>query len=70
MTTTNEDTATETKQLAVRLPLALIERIEKHVRRMKVANRWMLVTRADAIRSLLDDALTATEARGAPEANA
>ena len=46
-----------TTQLAIRFPTALVERVEAHVTRMRRASPGVNVTRADAIRALVIDAL-------------
>lgn len=48
------------KQIAVRLPLALVERIERHALRLR-RDTGFLATRADAIRLLLDEAVSFAE---------
>lgn len=53
---------TETKQIAVRLPVDLLDRLEAHASRMKAGAPGVGVTRADAIRALLLDALDRVEA--------
>ena len=54
----------ETQQVAVRLPIPLLKRLEEHAARIKRKNPGRLsVTRADTIRALLEEALDAAEAR-------
>ena len=55
-TTTADVTTPETKQLAIRLPVPLIERLEAHAKRLRAATPGVNVTRADALRALLIDA--------------
>jgi hypothetical protein len=51
-----------TKQIAIRLPVPLLTRLEEHAERMKRdAPGRLTVTRADAIRALLADALDAVD---------
>jgi len=56
-----DDTESETKQLAIRLPVALVERIERHAVRLEHARPGVNVTRTEALRALLIDALNAAE---------
>lgn len=51
----------ETRQLSLRLPTSVIERLDAHVARMAERARGVTITRADAIRSLLLDALADAE---------
>jgi hypothetical protein len=60
-TTTNRDDAT--KQLAIRLPVSLIDRLERHTLRLRRASPGVDVRRADAVRALLIDALDYAEAQ-------
>ena len=50
-----------TKQQAIRMPLALIERLDAHLLRVKTAAgsqwRYRAVTRSDVVRELLERAL-------------
>lgn len=63
MTEKNETAEAETKQLAIRLPVEVIERIERHAARLKRATPGVGVTRTDALRSLLLDALDYAESQ-------
>lgn len=49
--------------LTCRVPRELVDRLERHVERMRKANPYMTVMRADAIRTLLGRALDEEEAR-------
>jgi len=62
MSEKTETAEAETKQLAVRLPVTLIERIERHAARLKRATPGVNVTRTDALRALLLDAVSYAEA--------
>lgn len=62
--TTSTSTSEPTKQLAIRLPESLVERVEGHVARMRRASPGVDVRRADAIRALLFDALDRAETEG------
>ena len=58
------ETEAETKQIAIRLPVALLDRVKAHATRLKRSAPGVLgVTRADAIRALLHDALEDAERR-------
>jgi hypothetical protein len=57
------DSDEETKQFAVRLPVSLIQRLEKHAVRMRRASPGVDVRRSDALRQLLHEALETAEAR-------
>ena len=48
-------------QVAIRLPDALLERVEAHTDRMKEHLPGLKITRADAIRSLIAQALEQAE---------
>lgn len=48
-------------QVAVRLPVAFFERIEKHAARMRAASPGVDVKRADALRNLIALGLAAAE---------
>lgn len=52
----------DTTQRAIRLPVALLERIERHAERMRRRNPGLSITVADAIRTLLTTALDREEA--------
>lgn len=45
------------RQLAIRLPAAIVARIERHAERLRQRFPGVSVTRTDAIRALLVDAL-------------
>ena len=54
-----------TEQVAVRLPEGLLRRVDRHVERLTAQTPLGIsVTRADAIRVLLHEALEAVEASG------
>jgi hypothetical protein len=53
-----------TRQLAIRLPESLVERLEGHVTRMRAASPGVDIKRADAVRALLHDALDRAERVG------
>jgi len=50
------------RQLALRLPASLIERLDAHAERMRRSTPGVTLSRADAIRTLLITALDAAEA--------
>ena len=53
-----------TEQVAVRLSRSLLERVDRHLERLQgQVPGWVTVTRADAIRALLLDALDRVEGR-------
>ncbi len=58
-------TETDMKQIALRLPRDVLERVAQHAKRLQRENRGMKVTRADTIRTLLIDALDSVEATAA-----
>lgn len=64
--TKNDTTPTtaETKQLALRLPVELVARIEQHAARLRTATPGVRVTRADAARALLLEAVGEAERGG------
>jgi len=47
--------------IGFRLPLDLLERVDRHIERLKAEARWSIPTRADAIRDLLVTALDIAE---------
>ena len=50
-------------QIAVRLPERLLRRVDAHAERLREETpEWVVVTRADAVRALLLEALPSTEA--------
>lgn len=49
------------KQIAIRLPLSIVDRIDAHFARIKAENPGMSVSRSDAMRALLLDGLRAAE---------
>ena len=51
----------ETQQVAFRLPLDLIKRLDRHVERMRRQAVGISITRADAVRNLLSEALSQAE---------
>jgi hypothetical protein len=51
----------DTTQIAIRLPRALLDRIESHVARLRRDSPGISLVRADAIRSLLYAALDVAE---------
>jgi predicted transcriptional regulator len=51
------------KVIPFRLPADLIKRLDKHAERMQAAQPGLQVTRADALRVLLTEALDREEAR-------
>lgn len=53
------DMATQTQQVAFRLSVDLVKRIDAYVARMKTREPGLEVTRADAVRVLLTKALDA-----------
>ena len=57
-----KEPTTPTTQVAFRLPDPLIERLDKHVKRMNADNPGLEFSRADAVRSLLTRALDAVDA--------
>lgn len=50
-----------TTQVAFRLPDSLLERLDRHVKRMDAENPGLEFSRADAVRSLLTRALDTVE---------
>jgi len=54
---------TPMKVIPFRLPADLIKRLDKHAERMQAAQPGLQVTRADALRVLLTEALDREEAR-------
>ena len=62
--TDDDENADETQQIAIRLPVALLDRLTAHAERLKRANAGKLgVTRADAIRDSLTVGLDEIESR-------
>lgn len=57
-----EERMQKAKQVAFRFPEDLVERIDKHVERMRAAAPGVNLGRADAVRSLLTLALDQVEA--------
>lgn len=53
--------AGETAQTALRLPVEMFRRIDAHVERMRTASPGVTITRTDAVRSLLHEALERRE---------
>ena len=52
------------EQIAVRLSEGLLRRVDRHVERLRGETpEWVVVTRADAVRALLMDALDVVEDR-------
>ena len=51
------------KVIPFRLPIDLVKRLDKHAERIQRAHPGLNVTRADAMRSLLTEALDREEAR-------
>ena len=56
------------KQVAVRVPNALLERIDKYTHVLRVVTEDETITRGDAIRELIEKGLAATEPRTEREA--
>ncbi len=52
----------DTQQVAFRLPVELIERLDQHVERMRRQAAGVNITRADAVRHLLSTALDQADA--------
>ena len=48
-------------QVALRLPVDLLRRVDEHAKRMRVAHPGVDVRRSDAMRSLLSTALASAE---------
>lgn len=65
MTTKTDGTTPDTRQLAIRLPGDLVHRIEAHAERLRADLPGLAVTRTDAIRILLADALSYAEKQAA-----
>ncbi len=63
MTKIDDGVADDTRQIAIRLPVMLLDRLQQHVARMRRDNPGVNVTRADAIRALLIGALDRAEER-------
>lgn len=55
----------ETEQVAVRLARSLLERVDGHVERLRAQVPGISFSRADAIRSLLTEALDRAEGKKA-----
>lgn len=53
-----------TKQVAFRLPVALVDRLDRHADRLRREAPWSNATRADAARALLTYALERLETDG------
>jgi predicted DNA-binding protein len=53
-----------TKQVAFRLPVSLLKRLDAHAERLRRDAPWSNATRADAARALLTEALEAQEPSG------
>jgi hypothetical protein len=51
----------EMKQIALRLPPSILDRVDAHADRLKRTHPGMTVSRADAMRGLLLDALSTAE---------
>lgn len=56
---TSDDT--ETKQITLRLPVGLVERLNAHAQRLMAQHPGVHVSRTDAIRALLLDGLDKAE---------
>ena len=54
----------ETTQLAFRLPKSLLARVDAYAKRLNAATPGLDVTRTDAVRTLLTQALDRAEAKG------
>jgi hypothetical protein len=59
----DKDDPTNMRQIAIRLPVPVMDRLEAHARRLRDRNPGVSVTRADAIRALLLDALDTIETK-------
>jgi hypothetical protein len=59
--------ADPTQQVAFRLPVSLLERLDAYADRMRDAQPGLTVTRADVVRVLLARALDADEAAAKPK---
>jgi len=53
---------TTTQQVAFRLPLEMVERLDRQVKRERVARPGYNVSRTDIVRTMLGQALDAAEA--------
>ena len=51
-------------QIAMRLPVELLERVDRYAEKLKAETQWATVTRADALRALLVQGLGAVEPAG------
>lgn len=65
MATTNDETTTEMRQLAIRLPAELVSRIEAHAARLRAELPGLTITRTDAVRLLIADAVGYAEKQAA-----
>tara|TARA_R110002072_G_scaffold100884_1_gene222317 strand:+ start:527 stop:715 length:189 start_codon:yes stop_codon:yes gene_type:complete len=54
-------TKTNTRQVAIRLEAETLQRIERHAGRLRLAVPGATITRTDAVRALLHEALTRAE---------
>ncbi|MBL4847173.1 MAG: hypothetical protein JKY65_16765 [Planctomycetes bacterium] len=54
-------TKTKTKQIAIRFHEQTLERVEAHAERLKLAAPGVTITRTDAVRALLHEALSRAE---------
>ena len=54
----------ETTQLAFRLPASLVARVDAYAKRLNAATPGLDVTRTDAVRALLTQALDRVEGKG------
>ena len=52
------------EQIVVRLPRALVERVDAHVEKLKKEQPGMRITRSDAVRMMLTRALDDTKSKG------
>ena len=58
---TLETMAENDEQIVIRLPGALVERVDAHVERLRAEQPGLRITRSDAVRMLLSKALEAVE---------
>ena len=58
--------AETTRQLVVRLPVSIMERLDAHVERIRAEAPWSNPNKAMAVRMLLSAALDQVEGKAAP----
>ncbi len=61
-----DDTDDGARTTTIRLPTALLDRLDAHTARMRAQNPGLTLSRSSALRTLLIDALDRAEAADAP----